>query len=76
MSETSGWARLASNRRKEPPKPGLAGVERRSYRIAKRLVDLVLSGLGLVMLIPLMAFVALLVRLTSPGPALFRQTRV
>jgi lipopolysaccharide/colanic/teichoic acid biosynthesis glycosyltransferase len=36
----------------------------------------VLAALGLVVFIPLMAVVALAVRLTSPGPALFRQTRV
>jgi lipopolysaccharide/colanic/teichoic acid biosynthesis glycosyltransferase len=42
----------------------------------KRLLDVVLSGLGLVLLSPLMAVVALLVRFGSPGPALFRQERV
>ena len=42
----------------------------------KRLFDVVLSGAGLLILWPLMAILALLVRRGSPGPALFRQQRV
>jgi len=41
----------------------------------KRLVDVIGAGLGLIILAPLLAVVALLVRLDSPGPVLFRQTR-
>ena len=41
----------------------------------KRLIDVVGAALGLVLLFPLMVFIALLVRLTSPGPVLFRQLR-
>jgi exopolysaccharide biosynthesis polyprenyl glycosylphosphotransferase len=41
----------------------------------KRLVDLVVSGLGLLLLSPLLLLVALAVWLTSRGPALFRQER-
>jgi len=44
--------------------------------MAKRLVDFVLSAVGLVVLGPLMLAVALAVRLDSPGPVLFRQERV
>jgi lipopolysaccharide/colanic/teichoic acid biosynthesis glycosyltransferase len=42
----------------------------------KRLIDVVSTGLGLLVLSPLLAIVALLVRLGSPGPALFRQERI
>lgn len=42
----------------------------------KRLFDLVLSALGLLLLAPLLLLAALWVKLDSPGPALFRQTRV
>ena len=42
----------------------------------KRIVDFVLSALGLVVLSPLLLLIAVLVRLTSPGPAFFRQLRV
>lgn len=46
-----------------------------SYAL-KRTVDVVVAGLGLVVLSPLFAAIALAVRLTSPGPAIFRQVRV
>jgi exopolysaccharide biosynthesis polyprenyl glycosylphosphotransferase len=42
----------------------------------KRGGDLALAGLGLLCLGPLAAFFALLIRLDSPGPALFRHERV
>jgi exopolysaccharide biosynthesis polyprenyl glycosylphosphotransferase len=45
-------------------------------RLAKGLVDRTVALLALVLLLPLLLGVGLLVRLTSPGPALFRQTRV
>jgi lipopolysaccharide/colanic/teichoic acid biosynthesis glycosyltransferase len=41
----------------------------------KRLIDVVGASIGLVLLFPLMMIIALLVRLSSPGPALFRQLR-
>ena len=44
-------------------------------RAAKRGFDLVLGAAALVALAPALLAVALLVRLTSPGPAIFRQTR-
>ncbi len=42
---------------------------------AKRGEDLALAGLALVLLAPLMVLIAALVKLDSPGPALFRQAR-
>lgn len=45
-------------------------------RIKKRLVDILLSGIALLLLAPLLIVVALLIRLDSPGPVLFRQLRV
>jgi lipopolysaccharide/colanic/teichoic acid biosynthesis glycosyltransferase len=44
--------------------------------VAKRAFDLVVGLLCLVLFSPVLLLVALLVRLTSPGPVLFRQTRV
>jgi lipopolysaccharide/colanic/teichoic acid biosynthesis glycosyltransferase len=41
----------------------------------KRGVDVVLSAAGLVLLAPLMLFIAIAVRFSSRGPALFRQVR-
>ncbi len=43
--------------------------------MVKRLLDVALSAAALVVLAPFMGAVAVLIRLTSPGPAIFRQTR-
>jgi lipopolysaccharide/colanic/teichoic acid biosynthesis glycosyltransferase len=43
---------------------------------ARRALNVVVALLGLVVAAPVMAVVALLIRLTSPGPVLFMQTRV
>jgi exopolysaccharide biosynthesis polyprenyl glycosylphosphotransferase len=45
-------------------------------RVLKRVIDVVGAGLGLLLLSPLLVGVAVAVRLTSRGPALFRQTRI
>ncbi|MGH9477028.1 MAG: exopolysaccharide biosynthesis polyprenyl glycosylphosphotransferase [Terriglobales bacterium] len=52
------------------PLPGL------SWRAGKRAVDCGVAGVTLVLTAPLMLLLALLIRLDSPGPALFRQQRV
>jgi lipopolysaccharide/colanic/teichoic acid biosynthesis glycosyltransferase len=44
--------------------------------MAKRLLDLTVAAVGLVLLLPLMVGIALAVKLDSAGPSLFRQTRV
>ena len=44
--------------------------------MAKRLFDILLSALGLLLLSPLLLAIALWVKLDSPGPALFRQQRI
>ena len=43
---------------------------------AKRAVDIVGAGLGLVVLSPLLLATAIAVRMSSPGPVMFRQTRI
>jgi len=43
--------------------------------LVKRVTDLLLAGAAAVFLFPIMLVVALLIRLTSPGPAIFRQVR-
>jgi exopolysaccharide biosynthesis polyprenyl glycosylphosphotransferase len=43
--------------------------------LAKRITDVVLAGAALVLLLPFMLLIVLLIRLTSPGPAIFRQQR-
>jgi exopolysaccharide biosynthesis polyprenyl glycosylphosphotransferase len=53
-----------------PPAPGHPMLR------IKRVFDVAAATLGLVVLAPFMAFSAIAVRLSSPGPILFRQTRV
>jgi exopolysaccharide biosynthesis polyprenyl glycosylphosphotransferase len=43
--------------------------------LLKRVTDVVIAAAGLVVLAPLMTAIAMLIRLTSPGPAIFRQVR-
>jgi exopolysaccharide biosynthesis polyprenyl glycosylphosphotransferase len=42
---------------------------------AKRLIDIALALVAIVVLSPLFLIAAILIRLTSPGPVIFRQTR-
>jgi exopolysaccharide biosynthesis polyprenyl glycosylphosphotransferase len=43
--------------------------------LLKRITDIAIAAAGLVVLSPWMAAIAMLIRLTSPGPAIFRQVR-
>jgi len=43
--------------------------------LVKRVTDVVLAGAALALLLPFMLLIVLLIRLTSPGPAIFRQER-
>ncbi|WP_305000003.1 sugar transferase [Claveliimonas bilis] len=45
-------------------------------RIFKRIIDIVLSGMGLILLAIPMGIVAILIKIEDPGPALFKQKRV
>jgi exopolysaccharide biosynthesis polyprenyl glycosylphosphotransferase len=47
-----------------------------SSRLLKRSLDVVVSALALVATAPLLAFIAWRIRSDSPGPVLFRQTRL
>ncbi|MDE0017626.1 MAG: undecaprenyl-phosphate glucose phosphotransferase [Candidatus Poribacteria bacterium] len=53
----------------ETPMQGVRGI-------VKRLMDIVFSLLALIVLSPLMLTIAVIIRLTSPGKAIFRQERV
>ncbi|WP_051221601.1 sugar transferase [Conexibacter woesei] len=48
----------------------------RSSQLVKRAFDLIGATLGLLLVAPVLAVVALLVKLGSPGPILFRQERI
>jgi exopolysaccharide biosynthesis polyprenyl glycosylphosphotransferase len=51
-------------------------TERRYYAFAKRAVDIVVSSFLLVLLAPFLLLIGLMIRLGSPGKALFVQKRV
>ena len=48
----------------------------RATELLKRVLDLVVSSIGLVLALPLMAVTAWAIRLDSKGPVLYRQSRV
>lgn len=69
----------AFGRRRDQSAPGVATgahTGKEWEQSAKRLFDVVVSLVGLVILLPVLLVAALLVRMTSPGPALYRQERV
>ena len=49
---------------------------RRASLVAKRAIDVFVGGLALIAFLPLMIVIAAVIRCTSPGPALFRQSRL
>lgn len=61
---------------------GVLGLEIRQQlllpwpRLTKFLIDLVTTILGGVLILPLIAIIAVLIRLDSPGPIFYRQTRI
>ncbi|QBX39010.1 exopolysaccharide biosynthesis polyprenyl glycosylphosphotransferase [Brevundimonas sp. S30B] len=59
----------------EAPLSNLDAVDSERRAFHKRLQDVVIGAIALVLLAPVLAVVALAVRLDSPGPALFRQRR-
>lgn len=61
-------------RRGMPLIPGTSAARRR-HLVAKRVLDIGLSLASMVVLLPVMVLIALAVRATSPGPALFCQER-
>jgi exopolysaccharide biosynthesis polyprenyl glycosylphosphotransferase len=56
---------------------GILHLHQRTYsRFAKRTFDLLCASIGLVVVAPILPIIALLVRRSSPGPIIYRQTRV
>ena len=43
--------------------------------LVKRVIDIVIAAVALVLLLPFLLVIAALIRITSPGPAIFRQQR-
>jgi lipopolysaccharide/colanic/teichoic acid biosynthesis glycosyltransferase len=57
------------NRVSAPPMPFM-------YHAVKRAIDIVVGGLGLVVALPVMLILAIIIRIDSPGPIIFRQYRL
>ena len=55
---------------------GFSLLHARIYRKVKRLADILLACVGLLVTLPLCLVVAIAIKLESPGPVLFRQWRV
>ena len=77
----SGPARPSDVARSDASSPRMPAVEKAStqrwvHGVSKRLMDIVVSLTALVLLSPLFAILALLIRRDSPGPAFFRQERI
>jgi Undecaprenyl-phosphate glucose phosphotransferase len=74
--ETESARAEALSRMADLPLARVSGVskdERRAFY--KRIQDLVIGSLALLLLAPLMAIIAMLIKLDSPGPIFFRQKR-
>lgn len=49
---------------------------RRYYEVVKRCIDFILSGVGIVVLSPIILLLCILIKLDSKGPILFMQKRI
>ncbi len=78
MAPTSAASEGKANRHRDRQQAGTAIPcgRMRTIPLSKRMLDLMLAASALVVFAPLMLVVGILVRLTSPGPVLYRQTRV
>jgi len=54
----------------------ISPTESFAYAVLKRTFDLLAATLGVMILSPLLLFLAVLIKLSSPGPVFFRQERV
>lgn len=51
-------------------------IDNTFYFVVKRIIDVIISVMVLIFLTPLLVFIALLIKLDSPGPVFFKQARV
>lgn len=55
---------------------GNSKAKSKAYLIAKRITDVLFSGIGLIILSPVLVIVAIAIKLDSKGPIFFKQYRV
>lgn len=85
LSPKTSWQNTARSA-KEPSQPsaGASGASKAGtsafavflYELATRLLGIIVSAVILIALSPLMLLIALLLKLNSPGPVLFRHVRI
>lgn len=47
-----------------------------TYIIIKRIIDIISSSVAIILFFPLLVLIAILIKLGSPGPVFFKQTRI
>ena len=67
---------IRKNTKNEYAEKGNRNLPKRGYLIAKRVLDIVLSLAGIVICAIPMAVIALLIKLESPGPAIYVHNRI
>ena len=50
--------------------------DKKAHFVLKRIMDIVLSAIGIIILLPLYSVLIIAIKLDSKGPALFKQIRV
>ena len=48
----------------------------KAYRIIKRALDIILSGISILVFLPLFLIIAAIIKIESPGPVFFKQKRI
>ncbi|MFQ5814046.1 MAG: sugar transferase [Anaerolineae bacterium] len=77
LENLTGMAREICQPQYNPPASlAIAGHDKQLYYRIKRLIDIGLSFLLLLLLSPLFLLIALLIKLDSPGPVIFAQERM
>lgn len=51
-------------------------VKRTPYKIVKRITDILFSTIGLIILMPIFAIIAIAIKIESKGPVFFKHTRI
>lgn len=51
-------------------------MEKKTYLIIKRIMDIIFSMLGLIILIPVLLIVSIVIKIESKGPVIFKQKRI
>ncbi len=74
--ETAGYATEVTFVGKIPMVTHYSGPSSYRHLLLKRVIDVIGAGVGLVLMAPFLAIVAVAVKLDSRGPIFFRQTRV